>query len=218
VYNRSMRIRKIIPILIVFSILLNIGLVLHLGLTKNRDGGNEYNKYPLLSKRIFAENVNDIIINFVPLRSALREYIKSRPDQIGVYFEYLPSGVSIGVNDNMEAALASLVKIPITMATYKTIEEGSVSKNDILTIEKQDIDSKYGNLWERGVGAKLTVFEAIEYALKSKTSTWAMFLRALTCQSTMRAWCPRSPPRIIHRFFEVYTYHRILVGITPMKY
>src|SRR3989338_211964 len=60
------------------------------------------NQHPFLSKRIFAENQNDILINFIPLREAMRTYMDKLGEAAGVYFEYLPSGNSIGINDKME--------------------------------------------------------------------------------------------------------------------
>lgn len=56
-------------------------------------------QYPLLAKRIFVTNQNDLLINFVGLRQQLRQYVEAQPEQLGVYFEYLPSGVSIGLNE-----------------------------------------------------------------------------------------------------------------------
>lgn len=132
--------------------------------------------YPFLSKRIFAENQNDLILNFVPLRTALREYVNKLPDQVGVYFEYLPSGTSIGVNDKLEVRLASLIKTPLIMGVYRQIEKGQTGKETVLTLKKDDLDQKFGDLWKRGAGAKLTVKEAVDLALIKSDNTAANVL------------------------------------------
>lgn len=128
-------------------------------------------KYPLLSKRIFTENQNDILINFIPLRTALREYIASVDNPVGVYFEYLPSGTSIGVNDGLEVILASLVKVPIVMGIYRQYERGVLKKTDTLIMSEKNIDKRFGDLWQRGAGTKMTVQETVEYALKYSDNT-----------------------------------------------
>lgn len=138
-----------------------------------------FSDYSFLSKRIFAESQNDILINFIPLRTALREYIDSLPDQVGVYFEYLPSGTSIGVNDQMATNIASLIKIPVVMGIYHEIEKGRIRKEDTLTIEERHIDKRYGDLWKKGVGTTLTVKEAIEYTMNKSDNTASQLLYAI---------------------------------------
>ena len=129
------------------------------------------NVYPFLSKRIFAENQNDILINFIPLRTAMREYVDKQNGEVGVYFEYLPSGISIGVNDKLEARLASLIKIPVVMAVYRQIEEGKLTKGQILTVGNNDINKLFGDLWKRGAGSQITVEEAVRLSLADSDNT-----------------------------------------------
>ena len=126
--------------------------------------------------RIFSEDQNDILINFVPLRQAIRDYLGKVTDPIGLYFEYLPSGNSIGINDQMEVRLASLIKIPVAMGIYKQIELDNLSRDSVLTIKKENINKQFGDLWKRGIGAKITVSEAIDLSLKSSDNTAARTL------------------------------------------
>mgnify|MGYP001561090754 CR=1 FL=1 len=77
----------------------------------------EKSEYPFLAKRIFVEDPNDMIINFVPLRQQLRDYVAASDFRIGVFFEYLPTGTSIGINEKEEFFRASLVKSPLIMKT-----------------------------------------------------------------------------------------------------
>lgn len=138
-----------------------------------------FSDYPFLSKRIFAENQNDILINFIPLRQALREYAEKQENEIGVYFEYLPSGTSIGVNDQMQINIASLIKIPVVMAIYHEIDKGHIKKEDIITMEEYHIDKKFGDFWKKGVGTKITVMEAIELALIESDNTASTMLLSI---------------------------------------
>lgn len=126
---------------------------------------------PFLSKRIFTSNPNDVIVNFIPLRTALKEYVGKQEGKLGVYFEYLPSGTSIGVNDKEEVKLASLSKVPIAMSIYKKIERGQMSPSDKLVIEKKHLNPKFGDLWKRGEGTSLSVQELVELALAQSDNT-----------------------------------------------
>ncbi len=128
-------------------------------------------QYPYLSKRIFANNPNDIVINFIPLRQAFKEYVEKQDGQVGAYFEYLPSGTSIGVNDKEEIKLVSLSKVPLVMSIFKKIEKGKMSLSDILTVKKEHLDERFGNLWKKGEGTKLSVEELIKLALVESDNT-----------------------------------------------
>src|SRR3989344_2449297 len=103
--------KKIILICMFISITLNIAL----GIIILSGGGNSENdqqkQLPYLSKRIFTENPNDIAINFTYLRKTLNAYVGAQSGKVGVYFEYLPSGTSIGVNEKDEVKLSSLSKV-----------------------------------------------------------------------------------------------------------
>ena len=157
-------------LLAVNVILLGVNGVLFLA----RGGSNTENantQYPYLSKRIFTENQNDILINFTPLRQAMRDYVSKQNGNIGVYFEYLPSGTSVGVNDQLEVKIASLVKIPVIMAAYKAAEDGKLDLNKTMTIDQNDLDKSFGDLWKRGAGAQVTVNEAINLMLTKSDNT-----------------------------------------------
>lgn len=165
-------------ILLYAAVIVNILLLTINGflLSKNNSSVGYSKQYPYLSKRIFTENQNDILINFTPLRQAMRDYVSKQNDKIGVYFEYLPSGTSIGVNDQMEVRIASLIKIPIVIAAYKKIEEGKLDLNKSMTIDQDDLDQSFGQLWQRGAGAKLTVDKAVNLMLVESDNTAARVL------------------------------------------
>jgi len=159
-------------LLILFSSLaFNVYFAMTKLLVQNEPQINEAGTYPLLAKRIFLEDANDVIINFVPLRTKIREYIASKEEKIGLYFEYLPTGTSIGVNDREVFFRASLVKVPVVMSAYKLIEEGKLEKSNQLVIQEYHLDSAYGNLWEKGAGTTITVEEAIRLIIVESDNT-----------------------------------------------
>jgi beta-lactamase class A len=165
--SSSRYLRGAVSLLLIASLGLNVYLATKGGPTVD----SQADRYPLLSKRIFAESQNDILINFTPLRTAMRQYVAKQPEKIGVYFEYLPSGTSIGVNDQMEVRLASLIKVPVVMAVYKDIEDGKLSQGTLVTLHKEDFDPRFGTLWKRGAGTKLTIAETIRINLVESDNT-----------------------------------------------
>ncbi len=164
---------KLFQLGLVLSIILNIiaAVTLSRTLPGKEKKVSPNTELPFLSKRIFVENQNDIIINFVPLRIAVREYVKKQKEKIGIYFEYLPTGNSIGVNDTMEVRFASLIKIPVVMAVYKEIEHGNLKLDTVLTVQEENLHDGFGDLWKKGEGTKITVKEAIELSLIKSDNT-----------------------------------------------
>lgn len=162
--------KKSIPLLLLISLGFNI-LLGYL----YRDIYVQYiqapEKFPLLSLRLFAQKQNDILINFVPLRKKLYEYIQSKDSSIGMYFEYLPTGNSIGINEKEAYVLASLLKVPLVMAVYKKVENKELDLDKQLIIKETDLDPLFGNLWKKGTGTKLTVRDAIKLALIESDNT-----------------------------------------------
>lgn len=176
---------KPLAVLFFISIIVNVILGARVYTTKQQSNQEpkqeDPGQFPYLSKRIFVENQNDILINFIPLREALRKYVEKPENKVGVYFEYLPSGTSIGVNDREEVKLASLSKVPLAMSIFKKIERGQMSLNDSLVIKKEHLDQKFGNLWKKGEGTKLSVEDLIRLALvESDNTAYYVLLETLT--------------------------------------
>lgn len=144
-------------------------------------------QFPLLSPRIFVSHPNDIIINFTALRAQLRAFVGQERDfRSGVYFEYLPSGVSIGVNEKEEFISASLLKVPFIIGTYKLLENGSIRREDVLTLSDKDLDPNFGTLWKRGIGTAITVEEAIRFALTQSDNTATRALDGIMSEDLVR--------------------------------
>lgn len=162
---------KSVVTLLIISFLVNILFGYHWYASTTKTEKQPKTTYPYLARRIFDENSNDVIINFVPLRQQLRTYVAEQPNKVGIYFEYLPTGVAIGVNDRESFFRASLVKIPAVMRAYKLIEEAKMALTDPLTLEEYHLDDTYGTLWQRGAGSTLTVAEAIKLTVVDSDNT-----------------------------------------------
>ncbi len=138
-------------------------------------------QYPYISRRVFAGHQYHLLTNFVVLRSALNEILATK-DNVGLYFEYLPSGTSIGIHENQEFIQASLLKIPLAMAVLKQVESGRIGTGDQIEIAEQDIDPNFGELYKQGVGTRLTVSVALEKILAESDNTARNLLFKLVSQ------------------------------------
>jgi len=170
--------------------------------------------YPYIAKRLFVANPNDIIVNFTNLRSSLKDYVKASPEKIGLYFEYLPTGVNINAGANEEFFRASLVKLPVVMRTYGFIQDGKLSLDDKLVIEEKQIDKNYGELWKQGAGTTVTVRELIKFVLLDSDNTAFNVL-----YERVNVQLLKNAPNDDQAADEIYDYldiPRAAEGITPM--
>lgn len=154
-----------------------ISLVVHYVLWKNpqKNTSKEQKKeYSLLAKRIFVDDPTDILVNFIPLRKKLRTIVEPWGETFSFYFEYLPTGTSIGVNEKTEFEIASLVKIPTALAYYRKEEHAGLGFGEkIVTLEEKHLDRGYGDLWEKGAGFQISIEDAMYRMLALSDNTAA---------------------------------------------
>jgi beta-lactamase class A len=106
------------------------------------------------------------------LRLQLRELVQNEyNNEFALYFEYLPTGTSIGINDRTEFYIASLLKVPVVMAYFHHQEKLGDEGDPQVTLEDRHIDKAFGTLWQRGVGTKVSLGEAVEAALTQSDNT-----------------------------------------------
>lgn len=137
---------------------------------------DESSKYPFVSETLFTKKSSDLIINFTQLREVMNSHYNDAKVPVGVYFEYLPTGASIGVNDKLEVEIGSLAKVPAVMAIYEQIENGSLTHESKVIVKQENLDSFFGDLWEKGAGTQLTIDEATQLTLKKSDNTAASTL------------------------------------------
>ncbi len=180
-----MRKSYILLVILVFSLMANFGLaIIYLRYSpqgESREAQALYEKYPLISKRVLLDLPQDLLINFLALRRQLRSETKPFGDSFGFYFEYLPTGTSIGVNEKNEFHAASLFKVPVVMAYYHTNERLNRGDTEII-LKEEFLDKDFGNLWRRGAGTKIKASEAVELALEESDNTAAKALVPLVSE------------------------------------
>jgi len=133
-------------------------------------------KYPFLATRILQEFKSDILINFLDLRTRLRSQVEPYKDTFAFYFEYLPTGTSVGVNEKAEFPAASLLKVPVVMAYRHQVERTGEDSDREVSIRSDEIDKTFGTLYKSGAGAKIKLSEAERLALVESDNTAARVL------------------------------------------
>jgi len=163
--------KKAVIVLIAATIVLSVAGTLLVTRHHQSGAASKAKDYPLLSQKIFAENSSDILINFSKLRQDLKSYFSKNHLSGSLYFEYLPTGTSIRINDNELNVAASLIKLPVAMELYKDVELGKVSLDKTLTLKQDWLDDESGTLYQKGAGYQLTLGEANEIMLTQSDNT-----------------------------------------------
>jgi beta-lactamase class A len=161
-----------------------IGNIIFFGLWQNAaKGSNELNiareKYPLIAKRVLLDEwagATDIITNFLPLRQQIREVVKPYEDSFALYFEYLPTGTSIGINEDSEFTAASLLKVPVVMAYYHKKEIAGYEQDPTVKIQQNELDKHFGELYKKGAGYDINLADAVKLALTESDNTASLIL------------------------------------------
>ncbi len=173
--------KKLLAFILFLSIGINIVLVCiyfsnERHFQKSLENEELYKKYPYLSKRILQEFPQDILINFLDLRKEIRNEVAPYGNSFGIYFEYLPTGTSIGVNEKQEFHAASLFKVPVIMAYYKQRERMHMTNDPVLEIKEEHLDNEFGTLYQKGAGHKIKMSEAIRLSLEESDNTAAKMI------------------------------------------
>jgi len=135
------------------------------------------NKYPFLSQRVLLEDyTNDFINNFLPLRQQLHTMIDPYADSFAIYFEYLPTGTSIGINEDTNFTAASLLKVPVVMAYLYKKESMGLTKDPTVEITAQEVNKKFGTLYKKGAGYQINLKDAVSLALQKSDNTASLVL------------------------------------------
>ncbi len=128
-------------------------------------------EFPYLAKQLFIENPNDIRFDFTGLKNALLNDIGPDNENIGVYFEYLSSGVSFTINPELEVVAASLMKTAVAMEIYKLVERGNLSFDQQVTITEDLLNDEYGDLYKTALGKSYSIEELVNIMLIESDNT-----------------------------------------------
>lgn len=135
-------------------------------------------KYNLMSYRIVSDNPNNVMLDFHSLQSQFQQYLDANNlnDKVGIDFEYLPTGSTVGIHENHEMIGASMLKLPLTIAFYKQVEKGKLSLNTTVALKKEWLNDGYGTLYKKGAGYKMTYQQLVDWALEQSDNTAALAL------------------------------------------
>jgi beta-lactamase class A len=139
-------------------------------------------KYPLLAPHTLQGKHGDFLLNFLDLRSKLHQMIDPLGDKVELYFEYLPTGTSIGINSGNNFFAASLFKLPVVMAYYRHKESLPSTKRYKVVFSKEMLDDRFGDLWKKGEGYELDLDDAARLALQKSDNTAAKALGTVITQ------------------------------------
>jgi beta-lactamase class A len=133
-------------------------------------------KYDLLAKRILVDNPNQPIVNFSELSSKLNQYNYDNLQKIksSIYFEYLPTGTSIGMDEDQQMIGASLIKLPLAINLYKLNEDKKINIDSKIKLKKEWLNNQYGELYKKGEGYEISYRELARLMLKDSDNTAVM--------------------------------------------
>lgn len=137
---------------------------------------NKVKQFSYLSPRVTSDSTSDILIDFLPLRKRLLAVTKSYAQTFAYHFVYLPTGSTLGLNGDVSFSAASLIKLPVVMAYFHQKERLQQNSDKTVMITTDDIDSGYGELWKKGPGTKINLFDAVKMALIQSDNTAVMVL------------------------------------------
>lgn len=90
---------------------------------------------------------------------------------LGLFLQDTTSGSLLGINEREEFIPASLLKIPIMMATLKRVDRGEIQLTDSIELVADDLSDEAGTLYKKGAGAQLTVWELIKDMILASDNT-----------------------------------------------
>lgn len=118
----------------------------------------------------------------IELQKQITEIAKEAKGTVGVYATVIETGQLVGLNENAHFALQSVVKVPISMAVLKKVEEGNLDLEEKIGVTKEDfvpssMRSPIRNNNPNGV--ELTIHELIRFAISESDGTASDVLQHL---------------------------------------
>src|SRR5436189_550752 len=110
----------------------------------------------------------------IELQKQITEIAKEANGKVGVYATVIETGERVSLNENEHFAMQSVVKLPISMAVLKKVEEGNLDLEEKIGVTKEDfvpssmrspIRSNNPN------GVELTLRELIRFAISESDGT-----------------------------------------------
>ncbi len=141
---------KKMAIVEVFFIILLIAVIFIFYNEKDRSINSNVINEGLLSPRIYSGILpakSFLIMNFIPLKNEISDYIKGKNIRSSVYVLNIRDGASMGINEEEGYEPASLNKIPLAIIILSKIEEGKLNLDDTIPVYDEDRDYASGKLY-----------------------------------------------------------------------
>lgn len=107
--------------------------------------------FPFLSAKIHKDIIEEksfAIVNFAPLKSKLEQYTAEENANMSIYVENLRNGAYTGINERNGFLPASLNKLPLAILIMKKVEEGELTMDTLIKIQKSDRLDTFGTLYQ----------------------------------------------------------------------
>jgi len=116
---------------------------------------------------------NSLVLHYDGLKEMIDNEIVNynATGKVAFFVQDAKTGAWLGINEREGFRPASLLKVPVMMAILKKVEREEISLKDVITIAPEDIDSQYGNLYEKGAGTKISIQELLEEMITYSDNT-----------------------------------------------
>ena len=131
--------RKLKIIIFIQAILIVAILAASISMYTVKDKKGAGYNYSLVSQRLFKGVIKPkslLIVNYAPLRNKLESYTHRNNLTASVYVENLRTGAYMGINERYGYLPASLNKVPIAILVMKKIEDGELTLNTVVDVDK----------------------------------------------------------------------------------
>jgi beta-lactamase class A len=167
--------RKIFILTVIFLIATNVATFIFYVYKEPADQlAQSKNLYPLINPdRSFIAQEN-FFSTIQPLRTEMQQIVvqyEKSGHRIGVYFEFLNTGSNISINQDSRFWPASLSKLPTALAVVKKIEKGEWRFSDELILTDKDLDNRFGELYKKPPGTRLTIETLLQESLINSDNT-----------------------------------------------
>ncbi|MEL6443508.1 MAG: serine hydrolase [Bacteroidota bacterium] len=114
-----------------------------------------------------------------PLQAAVEAAVDGFEGVVGVYVEHLPSGRSAALRPDELFPTASMVKVPILVATFQRIDDGDLDYGADLVFRDSLRYSEYDLFGDLRDGAEVPLHQAVELMLSASDNTASLWLQRL---------------------------------------
>ncbi len=173
--HKKIKLIHIFLFLLILSVVFNVFLVSKMTSLNMGISGASFRYINSIENQPIDSNSqdNNLLLHYKGLKDIINGEIEeyNATGKIALFLQDVKTGASLGINEKEGFSPASLLKIPIMMVILKKVERGEIGLKDPITIIPEDIDSQWGNLYEKGAGAKITIQQLLEEMITYSDNT-----------------------------------------------